>query len=478
MAVAAPRLAESRFPEKLVKSNVPKPSSKAALLLALQLLLCLAGFEWQAGAAPSPEEPSALAKRFIEHLAKQDFAAGFAQFDSAMKAALPAQTLAETWKRLQSQAGTFEAQLQTRSEKQMGYDVVFVTCKFAKTKLDAKVVFESNGEIAGLFFLPTPAAEVTTLPIYVNTNAFHEKDFTVGTGQWRLPGTLSMPAGSDGPARPALVLVQGSGPNDRDETVGQNKPFRDLAWGLASRGIAVLRYEKRTREYAARLMALSFTNLTVREETIDDAVSAVKQLRSTPGIDAKRVFILGHSLGAALAPRIAQADPQIAGLILLAGPTRPLEDLIVEQTRYLLSLEPTRSAAEEAQLQALSTQASEIKRLTPADASSSKLLMGAPPSYWLDLREHNVVVIAKGVKAPMLILQAGRDYQVTGADFAAWKEALGSRTDVAFKFYPDLNHLFMAGEGKSSPAEYARPGHVSEEVIKDIADWILKIKTD
>ncbi len=445
---------------------------KTAPFLVWQLLVCLVAGE-RLGAAPVPGEPSAMARRFVECLAKKDFAAATARFDSAMKAALPEATLAGTWESLQTQAGPFEAQLGARSEKQMGYDVVFITCKFRRATLDAKVVFDANGEIGGLFFVPSSRG-ISALPSYVNTNAFREESFTVKTGQWHLPGTLSVPAGPEDPPRPAVVLVQGSGPSDRDETVGQNKPFRDLAWGLATRGIAVLRYEKRTREYAARLMALGFTNLTVREETIDDVVSAVNQLRAKSGIDPKRVFILGHSLGAALAPRIAQADSQIAGLILLAAPTRPLEDLIVEQTRYLISLEPTRSAAGEAQLQALSDQATQIKELTSADASSSKLLMGAPAGYWLDLREHNAVAIAKTLSLPMLIVQGGRDYQVTDAEFRGWKAALGARPAIAFKFYPSLNHLFVSGEGKSTPAEYDRPGHVSEQVVKDIADWILK----
>ena len=151
-----------------------------------------------------------------------------------------------------------------------------------------------------------------------------------------MPGTLSMPVGR---GAAAIVLVHGSGPNNRDETLGPNKPFRDLAWGLAQRGIAVLRYEKRTRQHGAKLAAAN-RNFTVREETTEDAVLAVKLLRSRKEFDPKRIFVLGHSLGGTLAPRIAVEDGALAGIIILAGATRPLQDVAREQLVYLSSITP------------------------------------------------------------------------------------------------------------------------------------------
>ncbi len=139
---------------------------------------------------------------------------------------------------------------------------------------------------------------------------------------------------------PAVVLVHGSGPQDRDETIGPNKPFRDLAWGLATYGIAVLRYEKRTRVYGQKLQQDKklLTSFTVYEETVDDAVSAVALLSQTPGIRPDRIFVLGHSQGGMTIPRVAQKDKQAAGFIIMAGLTRPLEDAILKQNRYLLSI--------------------------------------------------------------------------------------------------------------------------------------------
>jgi hypothetical protein len=418
-------------------------------------------------------DASALGEQFFFLLAKGDFTGAVGLYDTTMRTALPEPKLREAWHSVEGQAGPFKKQVQTRVQKIGGYDVALVTCDFEHAKLDVKVVFNSQGEVAGLFFLPSTAGvNPTKPPPYAHPSEFHETDFTVGSGEWRLPGTLTLPTKKSAEPFAAVVLVHGSGPNDRDETVEASKPFRDLAWGLATKGVAVLRYEKRTKEYAARFIAEK-PRITAREETIDDAVSAANQLRRTEGIDPKRVFVLGHSFGATVAPRIAKADREITGLIMMAGATRPIEDLIVEQTRYILSLNGELSAADREKLRDLEAKVAEIKELTPADTNSSTILLGAPPAYWLDLRAHDPVAEGKSVRQPLLILQGGRDYQVTPAQFEDWKTGLGGSTRVTFKLYPELNHLFIVGKGKSSPSEYQKGGYVAEEVVSDIAEWIL-----
>jgi hypothetical protein len=442
-------------------------------LLSLAMVSMVAAIQAPLTVRSASGEVTSAGKRFVELLAKEDFAGAVAQFDDTMKTALPESKLREAWQTLQGQAGPFQKQLGVRATQLAGYDVVLVTCQFERMALDTKVVFDGKGRVAGLFFVPShPAANASEPPPYARTNAFREKEFTVGHGEWRLPGTLTLPTAGGGPW-PVVVLVHGSGPNDRDETVGANKPFRDLAWGLATKGIAVLRYEKRTKEYADKFREQGLGQLTVQEETINDALSAVAQLRATDGLDPKRIFVLGHSLGGMVAPRIGRADPQITGLIIMAGClSHPLEDVVVEQTRYLLSLKGNLSAGDEAKLAELESTAAKVKKLTAADVSSSALLMGGPPAYWLDLRQHDPLAIAKGLKQPLLILQGGRDYQATPEGFDLWKESLGSQPNVTFKLYPKLNHLFIAGEGKSTPDEYEEPGHVAEAVVTNIAEWI------
>lgn len=297
-----------------------------------------------------------------------------------------------------------------------------------------------------------------------------ERDTVVTTGAIKLPATLTLPAGA---ARaPAVVLVHGSGPNDRDETVGANKPFRDLAHGLARKGIVVIRYEKRSRAAPLSFMGRRFT---VDDEVVDDALSAAALLRGLPEVDPARVVVLGHSLGGTLAPRIGQRDTALAGLVILAGATRPLTDMIEAQFAYLRSLPGADTAAIDKALAGMAPGLAAVRALTPADSAAKNVFFGAPAAYWLDLAGYDPVRVAGTLRMPILILQGGRDYQVTNADLAGWRAGLGKRANVRIVEYPTLNHLFIAGSGLSSPAEYGVAGSVDGQVIADIADWILAL---
>jgi dienelactone hydrolase len=417
----------------------------------------------------SKDDLVTLAKQFIDLLAKEDFAAAVKNYDETMTKVFPETKTRETWQTLNAQVGAFKRQIGTRTAKLGNFDIIFVTCEFERATLDAKVVFNEKKQIAGLGFVPvdqskpaTPAAEDQKPASIV------ERDVTVGTGEWALPGTLTLPKG-DGKFA-AVVLVHGSGPNDRDETIMENKPFRDLAWGLAERGIAVLRYDKRTKVHGKEIVALK-GNFTVNEETVDDALLAVALLKKEPQINAKKIFVLGHSLGGMMAPRIGKRDAEIAGLIILAGLTRPLEDTIVEQITYISSVDGSISEEEQKRIDSLKQQVAKVKELTP---DSKEFAMGVPAAYWLDLRGYYPPEVAKTLKQPMLILQGEKDYQVTMKDLENWKAALSSRKDVIFKSYPKLFHLFIETEDKPAPSNYDKAGHVAPYVIDDIANWIKK----
>jgi uncharacterized protein len=351
-----------------------------------------------------------------------------------------------------------------------------VTTQFEKARIVIQVVFNSQGQISGLFFKPAEDSQTApaaySAPDYVDTKQFTESDVTVGSGEWALPGTLSMPVG-DGPF-PAVVLVHGSGPNDRDETIGPNKPFKDLAWGLASQGIAVLRYDKRTKAHAQQFTPDVLSTLTVQEETIDDALLAAQLLRQTGKIDPQRIYVLGHSLGAMLAPRIGQQDPSLAGLVMMAAPNRPLEDLALDQFNYLFNLDGKLDSQETAQLQALQTQVANAKDPNLSDSTPPQdLPLGMSATYMRDLQGYVPSETAKSLAMPILVLQGGRDYQVSPSqDFESLKTGLAGKTNAEFKLYPDLNHLFIAGQGAPTPAEYETPGHVSPQVVTDILTWI------
>jgi dienelactone hydrolase len=442
--------------------------NKSRSIIVVTLLLVFTG-PVQTASSQAQDGFIADGRAFIELLVNKKFATAVAQFDSTMKAALPEAKLDETWTAVLAQAGPFKQSGSARVQKRDAFTVIVVTCDFQNAALDVSVVFDQEKRVAGLFFAPAKKADYVP-PAYAKADAFREKEATVGAGEWALPATLTVPVGA-GPF-PAVVLVHGSGPNDRDETIGPNKPFKDLAWGLASRGVAVLRYEKRTKQYGPKFA--SIPNLTAKEEVLDDALAAVELLRKTEGIDAKRIFVLGHSLGGMFVPRIGRLDPNIAGLIAIAGATRALEDVIPEQLAYLFSLDGTVSPEEQKQIDEAKEQASKVKALKPEDASATKAIFGVPVSYWLDLHGYDPAESAKGLKQPMLLLQGERDYQVTMEDFKRWNTALSGKSNVTFKSYPGLNHLFITGTNRSTPLEYDQPGHVDERVVEDIAVWIKK----
>lgn len=425
---------------------------------------------------PPFDELIPLAKKFVSALDNGEYKSAVKHFDETMAKAAPPEKMKEVWEMVTRQVGPLKTQKGFWTESRPDFDIVYVTCEFEKATLDIKVVFNKDKKIAGQFFVPLKPTKEYSPPLeYVSLDSFAEKEIEFGEEGWALPGTLSLPAGN-GPF-PVLVLLHGSGPNDRDQSIGPNKPFRDLAWGLASRDIAVLRFDKRTKVHGQKMVKNQDIKLTVYEETIEDALAAVQLLRDTDGIDADNIFVCGHSLGGMLIPRIAEADKTIQGFIIMAGPTRPMEDLLVDQIEYISLLDGELTDEEKATLDQIVSSAQMIKTLTRENAEKmDERFLGAGAEYWLDLKAYEPAEKAKTIERPVLILQGGRDYQVTMEDFKGWKNALSDKNNVEFKLYPAHNHLMIPGEGKGTPAEYEKVGHVDRLVIEDIAEWIKRVK--
>ncbi|MEU9023471.1 hypothetical protein [Actinomadura sp. NPDC048394] len=327
---------------------------------------------------------------------------------------------------------------------------------------------DAAGLLNGLRLAPGGTAAPWNPPPYADPSAFEEREVTVGSGPLAVPGTLTLPR-TNGP-RPGVVLLSGGGPFDRDATSGPNKPLKDLAWGLATSGVTVLRFDKATHAHPAEVAA--DPGFTMADEYVPHAVAAVRLLRGEPGVDAARVFVLGHSMGGKAAPRVAAAEPSVAGLVIMAGDAQPMHEAAVRVTRYLASLNPGPDA--DVAVAAIVRQAARVADpgLSPATPAAD-LPFGLPAPYWLDMRAYDPVATAVAVGKPMLILQGGRDYQVTVEDdLSRWQAGLDGRPDVTVRVHAADDHLFFPGTGPSTPAGYDRPQHVDPAVLDDIAAWL------
>jgi alpha-beta hydrolase superfamily lysophospholipase len=425
------------------------------LLLAIAMLLPILA------SATAPNAVS-TATTLLDRLDAGKFDDAVAEFSPEMKAAVPAEKLQQVWVSLPAQFGKGTGRGEAEVSEQGSATLVQIGLHYAHGELVAKVALGADGKIIGFLIQPaTPPAA----PAPAADAGYREIDFAVGDGDTALPGTLALPKG-DGPF-PAVVLVHGSGPQDRDEAIGANRPFLDLARGLAEHGIAVLRYEKRTK---VRPQDYADGKYTVDDETTNDAVTAVAAMSKAPSIDPKRIYVLGHSQGGLMAPRIAARSGHVAGVIFLAAPARPILDLLSEQNHYLAKLDGKVSPDEQKYLDDLDRRIARIR--SGADVPVTDTPMNLPAAYWRSVDSVDPIAEAKPLRQPMLLLQGGRDMQVVDADWQRWQSAYGHDSRATFKHYPSLNHLAIAGTGPSTVAEYNTPGHVDPTLISDVAAWI------
>jgi uncharacterized protein len=356
---------------------------------------------------------------------------------------------------------------------------VQVPLTFERGRQALAVYLTRDGQLAGIQLAPTGDAEPAAPwqpPGYADPGRFAEHEVTLGSGPLAVPGTLSLPH-QPGPLPalvPALVLLGGSGPEDRDGSIGRSKPLKDLAWGLASGGVAVLRFDKVTHAHPD--LVSENRAFTVADEYLPDALAAIALLRAHPAVDPARVFVAGHSLGGTIAPRVAAAEPSVAGLVILAGGAQPLQWAAVRQISYLASLAPASAAAAQPGIDALTAQARNVDSPDLSEQTpDAELPFGVPAPYWLDLRGYHPVAVAAGLQQPMLIVQGGRDYQATVTDdLSRWRAGLDRRPGVTIRVYRADNHFFFPGDGPSSPAELAAAHHLDPEVVADVRAWLTE----
>lgn len=404
---------------------------------------------------------------FFDLFAAGKFEEAHAMFADEGKTKVSPENLAQFWQTMENQLGKVKSVDATGSKKQGEFTAITVNGEFAYSKQDFSVLFDKNEKIIGLSLLQKPIAY--RAPGYADSTLYKEKSTYIKTDKHQLAAVITTP--KDGNSFPLVVLVHGSGPLDMDETVGPNKPFKDIAAGLAVNGIASIRYVKRTVIYPNEF-GKSFT---VKEEVLDDAVQAIALAKTVEGVDAKNIFVLGHSLGGMLAPRIANLVPDLKGLILAAAPARSLTDIIIEQNKYMYSLSKDTTAAMKKQLDdaILDIEKATLTKLGKIKPDS--VILGLPASYWVDLNNYKQLNVAKKLKQRILVLQGGYDFQVAETDFNLWKEALAANNKAHFLFYPEYNHLFSLQQEKGTTAQYQRPSNVEQRLIEDLSAWIKEL---
>ena len=460
--------------------NILNQRRTAAFFLLLLLALITAG----CGNKSAPVDAADVqwdtynesSEAFITALAADDFAAAVSMLNRTMARLMNEAALRDTWEQITARAGAFVSFHKTENATADGYYICNVTSQHESSGVLLRVVFDKNGLVAGFFIMDYP---VIADDEPAQHEGFADEAVTIGAGtDFPLSGILSMPDNVTGKV-PAAVIVHGSGPNDMNLTMFSNKPYRDIAEYLAANGIAVLRYNKRTYTYGAL-----DGGSTVSEETIEDAILAAEILKADPRIDDNRVFIIGHSLGGMLAPRIHAEGGDFAGLILLAGSPRFLLDISRDQNVAYINaamegaeMEAALSQLEESwdeQIMALVNLPDDEAKQTPVDAGMSAY-------YIKDLYENPASKYLEGITVPMLIMQGTSDLQVLAdTDFALYKELLAAKSNVTFKLYEGLNHLFMTGISGTSILnlmdEYAIEGNVDAGVLADIAEWVTTDK--
>jgi uncharacterized protein len=391
------------------------------------------------------------------------------RFSDDLKRQLSVSQMEDTWATMEMQVGELLQENPTSIDELNGNFIATKLLKFEKYSLNFRVTYDSARQIVGLFFLPGTQGYKT--PEYVNSLNFTEYKIIFGKEPYLIEGTLSLPRTNNN--APLAIIVHGSGPMDRDGTIGPNKIYKDIAWGLASKGIATFRYDKRTYTYGMLMLGnKDAEKMTIEDEVVNDVLLAIETLSKHANIDQKQIWILGHSQGGMVAPLIALKSKKVKGIVLMAANSRPLQDLLIEQIVYLQKTGEDQSDASKQKTAQIIRQANYSKQAnlsinTPTDS----LPFGSNAAYWNHLNKYNQVSTAKKIKKTRIhIMQGQRDYQVTVEDYNIWRKELGERADGIL--YEKLNHLFMEGKGQPAPAEYMKQNNVAEQVVMQLSIWI------
>ncbi|MFT5723921.1 MAG: dipeptidyl aminopeptidase/acylaminoacyl peptidase [Bacteroidia bacterium] len=410
-----------------------------------------------------------VAQKTTTHLEQDNIGKIHASFSKKTRKAFKKMLLKAAWRTVKKNNGNLVKSGKPVFGNVKGNETATIPLDFEKSSINLVITTNQNNEIIGLRFAPL-AYET---PSWAKNKVFGKERLTIKTDSFKLPGELLLPP--DCNQCPVVILVHGSGPSDMNEgsSVSPNKLFLDLAYGFALNGIATIRYDKRTLVYQKQLA--NADSFTLYEETIYDAISAVIKSKSYSFLDSNRIYVLGHSLGAYASPLIAAGNSDIKGIILLAGPYRPLFEFFPEQYAYIFGLDSLITKREAKMLHLVEEEVKFIKE-EPSEVQELKVLGNEKILYYFrEMRTYNPAATIVNLDCRVLISQGNRDYQVRyETEFEQYKTILQNQQHVDFQLIEGANHQLIWGDVPSTPSEYYKPGHPDFEVIQMLSDWILE----
>jgi triacylglycerol esterase/lipase EstA (alpha/beta hydrolase family) len=404
------------------------------------------------------------AKEVIYLLRHAKFEGFYQRLDPTMKRYLDVEKVQSIWDGLEMRYGSVQTVGEPKVILNDTMAITLTPIQFEKKKIGLKLVFDKKALIAGMFLeAPTPQYQPAS---YVDASKFYEYKKVLADPKFPTDAVLSIP--NKGGKFPVVIIVTGSGATDKDLTIGPNRIYKDLAWGLSNNGIAVLRYDKRTKDYAVEMSKIK--NLTVKDEYLDDLKLAIELVKSNPEIDSNQIFVLGHSEGGYLIPYFEKNLKGIAAYISFAGNYSGLADLLCMQIEYLQKdLPANQKAAYQDMLNKSIYARDKIQLNSPNDS----LPEGLTASYLVHLNDNSPEKLNSYInKKRVLFIQGGRDYQVPPSELDKWKLAMKGNTQAEYALFPKLNHIGLEGKGISKPSEYDVPGNVPEEVVLRIVKFI------
>ena len=432
--------------------------------LRLAFLFSAVFFIWVKGFSQKEKDVNT----FFKFLEEKNYSKAHLMFESSIILQFPEGKFIEAWEITLASLGELKQYKYKCIETNQKNSVYYYDVIFSNSSVIFKVISNEENNIIGFFVTQdSPCTSKYVLPKYTNTKAYSEKDTILKNNNLNIKSKIIIPKVTV--SKIVCIILSGSGPQDIDSSIRANKPLKDLAVGLGSKGISSIRFDKRETNFS-----LDKDSITIDDEYKNNILSIISYLKTDRVFHEYKIFLIGHSLGGMITPRIANEVENIDGAILMAANFRPLEDLILEQTKYLLSIDSTTSTVDKNNcLEKLEVKLDYLKDSLSLNLNPTKLPLNIPASYWLSLKKYNLsnIINRKGIKKPMLVLWGEKDYLVRERDFNLYKNYFQNEKNK-FISYPELNHIFIKSDNSMSPQEYSNFGNIPEYVIDDIIMWL------